>query len=209
MKRLITHSSLAGGVAAALIALATTGASAGSQSKTYYVPAGDMVSGTGALAPTDVMPMVACNGQGIESVCFDVTGGTVHIDIADKTGQPTPARIFFYDASMAYVSTDVTLLCGSGDVAVPDGAAKLEVRVSVVGRGTIPINPPPTGAPALACGKPSPATTGTVTASGPGIAGSAVASQAAAPATTKAWSAPSTATAPAVPNRYSRSYRPL
>jgi hypothetical protein len=216
MNKLMLRGSLAGSLTTALIGLATVAASAGSQTQTYIVPAGDMLSlHGGGLDAADVMPKVACNAEGVESVCFDLNGGgKVHLEIADKTGQPTAVRIFFYDSSMAYVDTNAVRVCASGDVDIPDGAAKMEVRVGMVGRGTWSIPPSQSEVQDMVCGQPSPASTGTVTASGKAIAGASRSDSAAGTGTvtSKVWTAAPSAPAvsiTATPTRFLRTARPV
>src|SRR2546421_8830901 len=86
--------------ASLLLALAgSAGAAAGSQSQTYYVPAGD------GPVQADTGPAL-CEPK-VGSACFDVSGNGIDVDITDATGQPTPARVF-----MAPATGDPVLVCG-------------------------------------------------------------------------------------------------
>jgi hypothetical protein len=141
---------------------------AGSQTKPYYVPAGESQEDAYTQIGGQPSPLV-CNSAnpGALEACFHVSGSGVNVEIVDKSGQPTPSRIWFYDDGGNRTGPDPVLLCGSGHVDLPDGTTQIDVRIGPLGReGST--TPPAAQVP---CGKPSPATTGTVTVSGSGVDG--------------------------------------
>jgi hypothetical protein len=158
MRVSIARLGMSSGASLLLAVACSVGVAAGSQSKTYYVPVGD--------GPVQADTGPALCEPTVGSACFDVSGSDIDVSITDATGQPTPARVF-----MAPATGDPVLLCGKGHVKLPDDTTQIEIRVGFVGRGTIPINPPPTPdwRPTLACPQPEPASTGTITVSGPGV----------------------------------------
>jgi hypothetical protein len=169
------------GLASAITVAGAITAMAGTQTATYTVPAGDLLR----HVPQTTVPMEEefnCGGQAegkAAGACIPVGGSKIHIDIQDKTGQPTPGRVFFYDETKADLTPnngDPTLVCASGDVDLPDGTAFVSVEIGVLGRSGI--QTPPTGVPTMACGQPEPASTGTITVTGSGVKDGSVASAA-------------------------------
>jgi hypothetical protein len=101
-------------------------------------------------------------------VCFPISGrGAIDITITDKAAPKVGANYIWLDGAFIQTADPSGQICGSATgLAVPDGAAYLEVLVGVT-------NPDSSTPPKVACGIPSPGTTGTVTATGPVGAGAA------------------------------------
>jgi hypothetical protein len=157
------------GVTSLVLVGSSVPAFAGSATKTYYGGGKEFQEdAVGGSKPT------ICNAAdpGIAEVCFKVGGPSVDITIADASGQPTPARVWFYDDG-GNRTQDGVIICAQGHVDLPDGTTVLDVRIGPLGR-EVAGTPPPLP-PKLACGQPEPVTTGTVTVSGPGVGGSAAA----------------------------------
>jgi hypothetical protein len=175
LDRFAFKSAVACGLTAAAAVASGLGVVAGSETATYTLPLGDLYRNV-PLTTQPVEENFNCGGSQegkVAGACMAVGGSSVHVVVADKTGQPTPTRIFFYDGDKHDITPDngsPTLLCGAGDVALPDGTAFISVEIGVLGRSGI--STPPSGVPTMACPTPEPASTGTITVSGDGVRGS-------------------------------------
>jgi hypothetical protein len=159
------------GIASAIVLGSSLNAMAGSASKTYYGGASEFQEDyANDVAGQSAPPTICQQNPGVSEACFHVSGASViHVEISDKSGHPTPARIWYYDDS--FKRTDKQrgdTICTSGDVTLPDGTTYVDIKVGPVGREASTL-PPPAAVPPMACGTPQPVTSGTITISGAGI----------------------------------------
>lgn len=169
--RAIARLAAAGVMVGALGLQALPTAAAGSETK-QYVATGDA---------TVVNPRAATDGcgaaasPGVGGACFNVAGGSLDILIADQGGGDVNGTYSFKDANGVGIPGGV--FCTKTTITVPDTATIMFAGVAVVGPSTgvhiqTTIPPSVSGSPnpqlTQGCGAPKPATTGTITVSGPG-----------------------------------------